>query len=556
MSSRAVLVLGSVFLVVASLTTADTVNIDTGIAALYVDAAATALSGDDRGRAAQLASLALEHNESSSDALLVRSLAYAGNQEMTQVALSSAKAAIAADTWQRFHPLEGSIALASLLIQIREYDSVQSVIDSLRESITSPDLADHWISTTRYLDARSLYSLGQVAAANEAIEAGLARYPNDSRLFHLEMLQEPFPSYRQRAELERLLRETGTADEYLMASILLYAESASSEAEQRWGMDLYLEQNGSDPAIALVAAKLDGWDAGVTLFEALDGYQRVDVMRDLLALMDDNASIPLGATEFAGKSWVDSDRDGFAEQLFYTEGGFIVSWQVDENQDGVPEYDVQFGDGEPSSVVVRTNAVPVTIRYDVYPFARSVEITHPDGKEVLTVRPSSVIFRVAESIPAEGAKLVVPISLPARLPTLDLDAYHRSSHQIDWTGGVEGGSDRRFYESGLLVRSMHDTDGDGAWDRLAVYTDELPLAVLRDIDGDGYFEVAETYESGRLAAVIVDDNDNGIPDLYERREESGTRDWDLNEDGSIDVREFGILVDEVRRSFPFAEDES
>ncbi|MFW5784454.1 MAG: hypothetical protein ACOCY8_08055, partial [Spirochaetota bacterium] len=73
------------------------------------------------------------------------------------------------------------------------------------------------------------------------------------------------------------------------------------------------------------------------------------------------------------------------------------------------------------------------------------------------------------------------------------------------------------------------------------------------LDGDGYYEVAEGYRNGRLVALAVDSDDDGEPEVFEREAGVPVREWDINGDGVIDVREFSWWTDEVIREFPLAE---
>ena len=146
-----------------------------------------------------------------------------------------------------------------------------------------------------------------------------------------------------------------------------------------------------------------------------------------------------------------------------------------------------------------------------------------------------------------------PLEVARGFTGVDLRAALRAAARVlvrDHSGLVR---EERFLERGMTVRTRHDTTGDGMFDHLVVYRTGLPASALRDIDADGYYEVAEAYENGRISAVIVDEDDNGVPDVIEYGTGDGIREWDLDQDGTIDVREFGIWTDSVRLQFPFVE---
>ena len=130
MSRQPRIVLSAVFalFLAASAASADVDNLDRDIAALYVDAANTALEEGNGDRSLELARIAVEYAPDSSDALHLIGLALLGQQQHTQAALAASRDALSADRWFRFSPTEGIITLASLLLQVREYGELLDLV--------------------------------------------------------------------------------------------------------------------------------------------------------------------------------------------------------------------------------------------------------------------------------------------------------------------------------------------------------------------------------------------------------------------------------------------
>ena len=232
--------------------------------------------------------------------------------------------------------------------------------------------------------------------------------------------------------------------------------------------------------------------------------------------------------------------------------GVITEWGLDRNQDGVSEIDVEFEGRLPSVAIIESPSGLATVRYERYPYVYSVALPHPDGSVRSIVRPRSLRYTILDGLPEAGPLYGSEVQLRQPLPRLDLRSVARGAiaeEDVSPDGLV---TERRYLDQGVVTRLVADLDRDGAWDLLTVMEDGMPKASVRDIDNDGRFEVVEGFDHGRLVIRAIDENDNGTPEIVELFEDDA-REWDLNEDGEIDLREFGLMTDSVLDEFEFLE---
>lgn len=530
---------------------ADTGRLNSAIADLYVEAALDSRGTGDAAHALNLAETALVYDPASSDALYLRAVFLRVDQERTQEVLADLSSALVLNTYRSVSPSRAAIEYARALHRTRRSQDALLVLGDLNRDTPGFDL--EFLADVHHLEAIAARAIGLHGQADLALEAGRRRFPDDPRFLFLELQREPEPSFRYRREIDRLLGE-GVESPDMGEVLLRYALTAPVESERLWASRRYVDMGGDDPAVLLAAPGLQGSAAVRQQFLQLDGLARRDVLLDLLdlELPELTEELLASAAEFTGVSRTDRDGDGFWEERVTLSGGAVTLWEVDRDQDGVIELALSFSGGEPDALQVSQNG-GVRARYERYPWVRAVTVTEAGGTLEYIAEPFSLQIPVVAAVPFGGPVLSSPLEVARGFTGVDLRAALRAAARVlvrDHSGLVR---EERFLERGMTVRTRHDTTGDGMFDHLVVYRTGLPASALRDIDADGYYEVAEAYENGRISAVIVDEDDNGVPDVIEYGTGDGIREWDLDQDGTIDVREFGIWTDSVRLQFPFVE---
>lgn len=526
------------------------------IARLYTTAAYEALLAGDDGRARALVSVGLEFDATSSDLRYVAALARGSARETVWMAIEDASAAVADATWRQFTPTHGAVTLAALLNRTGRHDEALATLGRVERD---PRVPPNLIRAFYHESLRALSERGTFAELDELLTSAMDRFPDDPALFHYRLMREPFPSEEYRLEIERLMTTASpTFRPYAAISprrsldevILEYGRRAPTAAERAWALDSLRDRGWSDPRIVFLEPSVSA--STVSRFVELGGLANLSVLRELAGVADreQRARLEADARGFSGTALVDRNRDGVWDERVTVESGLITRWERDRNQDGRHEVDTRLGPRGPIEVVIGESD-RITVRYGRYPYVESTTRAVDAGTERFVMRPRAMRLDVFSDLAPDGARygptpeLVQSVRVP-RLPELIEAAV-----QIELRN-AEGAFVERSYVLDSVRRAVErDGSGDGEPDHFLVTNGGLAVAGVRDLDADGRFEIAEGYRNGRLVALAVDSDDDGAPDVFERGAVESIREWDLDGDGAIDVREFGIWTESVMQEFPF-----
>ncbi len=520
------------------------------IALLYTEAAYEALLAGELAQAERLAAVARELDEDSSDTHYVCGLVASWRRETTREAIRYAELAVRLDRWRRFTGFHGAVFLAGLYNRVGDHAAAS---DLLASTPGIPAVSEQTLADSYYEHLLARAALGRIAGPDDLLMAARDRFPDDPRFFRLLLEMEPYPSPDHRLEIERLLDRAaaGSANRLIEELIYDYALRATTAPEREWAREHLVRTQWSDPRLALL---VDGDRAAIETFLVRDGFSDFDVYRELIRRTSDDGRDALlrAADRYNGESYRYVTRDGFWNERLTVQGGAVIRWDRDHDQDGVAELSVTFGTATPEEVVLRGDTT-ARLRYAQYPFLGAGEIAGNSGIERFVLRPRSVEFRVTAALPPEGPRFSSEVQLKPSVRTIsraELAAAAVTIEQVRADGTI---AERMYLHEGQTRQLLRDERGDGRWDRYVRYDRGVPVAGVRDLTGDGSFEAAEGYRDGRLVALAVDTTGDGIPDVFEYDETESVREWDLNGDGLIDAREFRIWTDSVTREFPVIE---
>ncbi|MFW5776175.1 MAG: hypothetical protein ACOCZB_02685 [Spirochaetota bacterium] len=521
------------------------------IAGLYRDAAYEAYVAGEFDRAVSLAEIAAEFAQDRSDSHYVRGLALSAERALTLHAIDAAEAAIELDRWERFEPLHGRVLLGRLYNRVQRPDEAA---DLLRTAEERPDTPARLLSEYYYQLSYALHELDRDADRDRVLAPARDAFPNDPRFYSFYLRSEPFPSAEHRRELERLLDVAEPSDRPAVNELVYrYALAAPTESELAWALGQLRDGGWNDPAEALLIGSGES-EAAVDVFLERDGFTNLGVYRRLRAIVDEPARLELqtAAGRFTGTSLHDTDDDGVWNERLTVSSGLVRRWERDADQDGRTEIEVEFGERFPQTVILRDADATVRLRFGQYPFVREAEVEVDGGREVFALRPRTLRYPVVESLPAAGPGFGSELSVADDMRGVERSDLVAGAIRIDLVRPDGTIAERSLLQGDSLRRTYRDDNGDGAWDHLLLNRGGFAVSGVRDLDGDGYHEVAEGYRDGRLVALAVDSNHDGHAELFEREDGISVREWDVNGDGRIDVREFTDWTDRVLREFPLA----
>jgi len=526
---------------------------DRDIALLYVEAAAEAMSGGEAERAGQLMEIAREFAPQSSDVLYLSASIDSLERETTMLAIARARSAVDNASWDRYRPLHGAVLLSELLNRVGRPSESIAVLEATGQT---PDVPDELLAEFYFESLRALTALGRLSDADSLLAIARDRFPNDPRYFLFVIEREPTVTEEHRLELERL---TDGPDAFrwvdsLNRLLFEYALRAPTDAEREWAVSRLSQREWDDARLAR-AMLPQASDRALSWFLAHDGVSDLSAFFELLETLgsDDARAIREAATAFNGWSERDSDDDGFWNERVAVENGAMIRWQRDLDQDGIVELGVAFGSAGPIEVVRRDEETTVRLRYSQYPYLGEGEIATQLGSEVFVLRPRAVRLDVMQPLSDEGPRFDGTSRVSESVRTVRRRELIAAAIRIDHIRADGTIAERIFNEAGTRSRILRDESGDGAWDHFMLNDGGFVVSGVRDIDGDGYHEVAEAYRNGRLVAVAIDSDDDGVPEVFEQYDRLGAREWDVNEDGRIDVREFSFWTDSVLREFPLSD---
>ncbi|MFW5742015.1 MAG: tetratricopeptide repeat protein [Spirochaetota bacterium] len=527
---------------------------DRDIALLYVETAYDAYEEGRLDRARRLADVAREFAPESSDSLYLAALIAAENRRETRSAIELAGRAAERGAWRLFDQLHANVLRARLWNRVGEPEEADRI---LAETHLSPAMPADLRASSHFERARALDAMGREAERDGIVELAADRFPDDPRFFWFALRSEALPSMEYRRRLERFL-DIDTRSSYgpdVDDLLFEYGMRAPVAKEAAWALEMLEEREWGEARIAELWLEVDP-ERALERFVELDGWSDYRTGRELLARLDEEAAERLldRAKSFSGVSTIDNDRDGMWNERITADAGVIERWERDADQDGVAELDLELSGGEPASVRLASPGLPaVELEYEQYPFVSSARMSTEVGSEVFVLRPRSVRFETVVDLPASGPLFASDMALADAPRAIERSELVAASVRIDLQRDDETVFERVYREGGAAREILRDANGDGAWDHLILTDGGFATSGVRDLDNDGYFEVAEGYRNGRLVALAVDADGDGDPEVFEREVGVPVREWDLNGDGAIDVREFSWWTDSVIREFPVAE---
>lgn len=513
---------------------------DSRLSSIYANQAMTAIREKDWVTAEGLIGVALQFNPSNSDALFERGTVLEQEPGGIEGAISAFEAALAAGQWSVDEPDACRLDLGALLYRTKRYAEAVAALAKMGTT----DSAD-WL----YLSARSLEGEKRTAAASRMLEQAIHAYPNDYQ-FVVERVRID-SAYRIRLA-ERYLAKNNVG--YLPPEVLREIIVDTPQAKQKQKLiDIYnLRFSPSTTVLgeSLLAAEMVS-DAQINQFVAAGGLKDGGLAEQLYASLKtpkSKAYFADSVAKFSGTSDWDTNRDGFAEQTVVYASGRIVRLVVDNRQNGLPEFDVQFQNSLPRTVIANHGGIEYHIAYGEYPYVQSVDFTQGDLKTTYTLEPNSFALSLFEpSTEAFGQLPSGSVALPTSLlfprlaappPEVSRDLLFGRASTVE-EDNLALKQPVTFFKLGLDDILKKESDWEkGSYRYLVEYRGKEKVLGLRDINDNGKFDVAEYYKHGKLVRLTYDPKHDGKPLFWIDFSASyPILYWDYNGDGVPDAIE-------------------
>jgi len=470
-----------------------------------------------------------------SDALYLEALLGLGLDLPRFEAEAMLKTAIAANGFSSYSMDQARRLLARVLYETKRYDEALATLPG-----TGSDPEGDWIR------AACLRFAGDRGSFLAALATGMGRHPFDPRFGRLYVDSGGYPSgpaeASEREVLERVLsrlQSWSLVDPELPALLRL----PDREAETLAALRAFRAGGGRSGATSVLAVRSGLVSAPRAAAEILSGgnakRRDVEALIDASRDTDERSAISALLLGWSGTLLADANGDGIPEARTAYRNGTALRFELDLDQDGRAELDVQLSEGAPVRAEAVLSGETVSVAYGAWPGV--AELAWSSGGEVRRYwfapgslalpllsfdelpsaagRPFRIFRRSAVAVPTERAAA----SLAFAASRVDL----RSTESFDVEAGIPADSFRT--DDRGVVAVVHRERG------------AVSLELL-DFDGDGIYEGRRTWlvDDAELArstprTLEVDLDGDGRPDYRETYVPSPSREWDYDGDGLWDA---------------------
>ncbi len=498
------------------------------------DAASRRMEAGDLEGAGLAAEEARALDASNADALYISALSSLRRGRPTRESEGFLRAALSGGRFLRYGADDAARLLAQILIRTKRYSEARALLDR-------PALAAD--SDALYLRSRALRFLGDERGFLDAADSGLDRFPADAR-FPREILDYAGSSpggVETTARVARVEARLGYY-RYLDPEILvLLAPFRASEEERRDTLLEYRALGRRSPRASILASELGILDgpAAAREFFSFPSLSWND-LRSLRGRMQDEAALEAFSqafSRFSGEISRDDNGDGIPETVTSYRLGEIGSWNLDFDQDGIPEASLGFRENVPAAGRMEAEGGEIVFEYGEYPHLSFARFSGVRGVREYLFPPGALAFPVMElSLEAGGrdGKFYAPQRTAAPIPgeAAFLAAAYRVSER---PGSVEASDRVTEFDRGLPVQSRLRT-GDGR-SGLVIFRNGRPSYELADMDDDGLFESRFVYDGEPEPMLFETDFDlDGVFEYRESLKPPFERTWDYDQDGKADAR--------------------
>jgi hypothetical protein len=541
--------------------------IDSGSAAIsraYFDEARQRAAEGDWAGAAPLIAAAQESDATDSDVHYLAALALIQNGAFVGKSLAELDAAIAADRFNYYRPQDAIILRAELLVRSGRY---AEALIALQGMTVDSDIS--WIR------CRAFDGLGDTRSFDSEINDALARFPDDVRfprifLESLDTTDRPKARTQTEAALGDIILARLSRYAVLDPEMpVLAAPIMGDETAQRDAVLAYRASGGSSSRATLLALEygiIDQKTASTELFSGRYPVSLADIARSIeLAQSDaDREAVGDGLDAYTGRLLI-KNRNGIMESVAL-KAGRATSWTRDyDDARGHISYELNMTNEAPTELDVSLPGTDIHVAYSNYPYCALM--TFADGTQSRSYRfaPDSLFYapvRMRRILGEGKGERFVPVYTDAPLPTETACAASALEIAVLFSDG-----ERQITSLDHGIPQRRETWKGGRLYAVLTYQKGRPRIERVDSDGDGRFETERIYRRGSDAVdavgavgagdsgapgvewVYIDTKGTGIFDYREQTVFPFRKEWDFDDNGSIDAIQFQQADGSVVREF-------
>ena len=508
------------------------------IARAFLDEARLRADEGDWAGAASLLKEAEESDGTDSDVRYLSALAALRNGAAPAVSIAELDAAVAANRFAYYNLRDALSLKAELLVRSGRYTEA---LDALRGIPLDAD--------ARWIRCRAFLGLNDRGSFDAEIGAALAAFPDDPR----------FP----RVFLERYGGAAGTAaashleislGDTILSRVARYAlldpempvlaaPIMADQTARRDSVLAYRASGGKSARATLLALEygiIDEKAACAELFSGAYPLTLDDVLRALDLARNDAERSAVGAA-LDGYNGALSIRDaGGVQETAQLQSGRARQWsRSSDDERGHIAYAATLADEAPQSFELSQPGSAMRVTFAAYPYCAAISFTEASTSTEYSFAPEALSYApiVMRAILGQGeARRFIPVASADPPPTEA--ACAASALAITLTSS--DGKERQVTSMDRGIPQRRETWKDGRLYAVLAFDKGHPTVERVDTDGDGRYETERIYggsdaASPSVVAVRIDTKGTGIFDYREQLVPPYKKEWDFDDDGSIDA---------------------
>ncbi len=491
------------------------------MAEVYFKSAAAAFDQGELKDSLEILNLSISFNKDSSDARYLKAKILFSTGKYRN-SIKELKIALLTGNWHIYSEFDALILSAEYYLHSGDFKSAYDKLKPYKEKLGGN------IEAARIF-TKAAEKTGKIEEALEV--AGL--FPAAD--FSQSILVKYDRGWRSKA-LGKIL-SGDNAGFYTKSTVRILIESDSGDSaallgyyKAKWGKDRFYLIN------SLILEDTDNMQTVNSIFSSSNTINRNELLRirDIL----DNKEVSYDEKAFFKDKSIlvneDINKDGTVDGKTVLESGFIKEAEFDPDQDGILDFRIISSDGRIQSIDIKYPDRIVTAVYNPYPYLEKYIVRFEDRERVYFLLPYKLSYPAAV-IPESQITGIISLNRYLKEPSpLYLEKVSEKIIEKNNENMETLTAERKSITDTVLKYSR----SDGSVYRLREYNGAEVVKEKKDIDNDGLPEIYYEYENGELRSVSFDRNHNGYPEYRETYIPGNLSEWDFDDDGLFDYREY------------------